>query len=546
MSVRHSEFKFHGGLHLPDHKRESATRPLQTAPLANELVIRQSQHIGEPNTPLVKVGDQVTAWQTIASSDAPVSSPVHTPVSGRVTAIEERLVVHPSGQSAPCIVIQPQPDDQFSLLDEVDPADAEALLAQIRSAGIAGLGGAVFPTAAKLSRARAANIDTLIINGAECEPWISCDDILMQTDPLRVLQGISLLQTLLQPVKTLIGIEDNKPQAIQALQQAMRELNLPHTEIVSVPTLYPSGGEKQLIKLLTGKEVEKGKLSFDIGILCQNVGTCAAIADAVYQRKPLVSRIVTVTGDAIASPGNWITPLGTPMDFLIDLAGGFKVEQPRLLMGGPMMGQPLPALNVPAVKATNTLLVMQPEAAEQTRECIRCSRCTDVCPAQLLPQQLYWYSKTHQFDQAKDYHLFDCIECGCCTAVCPSNLPLVGFYRFAKSELWEQQRNTFKSDRARKRHEFREARIALQKQQDEERRKQKREALAKKQAAEGKQNADKPQPAKDAVQAALERVKAKKQAQTVAPKNTDNLTAAQQQQIDEAEKRRQKIKDENP
>ncbi|MBT3205867.1 MAG: electron transport complex subunit RsxC [Gammaproteobacteria bacterium] len=546
-----SVYSFHGGLHLDDHKSESLTQPLQIASFADELILKVSQHIGEPNTPVVTIGDRVKRGQLLAESSALVSAPVHAPTSGTIKAIENRSIAHASGQKAECFIIVPDGKDEAIDVEirsaESTALDKAALLDQIRSAGIVGLGGAVFPTAAKLTTANQHGIKTLIINGAECEPYITCDDLLMQNYASIIFKGISYLQAILQPEKTIIGIEDNKPAAIKAMQQALTESSLSNITVTSIPTLYPSGGEKQLIKLLTGFEVHSSQLSFEIGILCQNVGTCAAISQAIDKSRPLTSRVVTVTGPGIKNPGNWFTPLGTPVSHLINLAGGYTIEKPKLIMGGPMMGLTLKSDQIPVVKATNTILVMDQQEQEIAQECIRCGRCTEVCPVQLLPQQLYWYSRTHQFNLTESYHLFDCIECGCCSAVCPSHIPLVQYYRFAKGEIWDQRRKTYKSDRSRKRHEFRDARVAKQKLLDEEKRKLKREALAKKKAAElaakekteaessNSQNAD-------AVQAALERVKARKKAQQVDPKNTTDLTTDQQDQIDEADARREKNK----
>lgn len=544
-------FKFHGGLHLEDHKKESLGSPIQSASLPQLLILRASQQIGEHNTPLVKQGERVRKGQMLAETRDFVSAPVHAPTSGSIIAIEDRPIAHASGQSDLCFILQPDGLDESVALKPAPLADLshDDLLHIIRKAGIVGLGGAVFPTAAKLETAEQHKIDTLVINGAECEPYITCDDILMQTDAPRIMQGIRILQTLLQPKQTLIGIEDNKPLAIKSMQQALDETGLTHTQVISIPTLYPSGSEKQLIKILTNREVPTGKLAFTIGCLTQNVGTCAAIADAVELGQPLISRIVTVTGPGVKNPGNWHVALGTPVAHLISLAGGYAVEKPKLIMGGPMMGLPLQSDQVPVVKASNTILVLNQDDQPQISECVRCGQCAEVCPAQLLPQQLYWYSRNQQFDVAEQYHLFDCIECGCCSAVCPSHLPLVQHYRHAKSEIWEQRRKTYRSDRARKRHEFREARILRQKQQDEERRREKREALEKKKLAEQQAreeaeqaaSSESPQsPTADAVQAALDRVMARKRQQQVEPKNTSNLTPAQQRQIDEAEARRNK------
>jgi electron transport complex protein RnfC len=546
MHHKPGSFHFHGGLHLEDHKAESLQQPLQTATLPNELILPLRQHIGEANQPLVKVGEAVKRGQRLAQTSEFVSAPIHAPTSGVISAIEPRLIAHPSGQPDICIVLQPDGKDTAlenplaEFANDLD--DPQALLKLIRAAGIVGLGGAVFPSAAKLAKAQEYTIDTLIINGAECEPYITCDDILMQSEPQRIVAGIALLQKIVRPKQTLIGIEDNKPKAIKAMQQAVAESSLENAQVISIPTLYPSGGEKQLTKILTGIEVHSQQLAFDVGIFCQNVGTCAAIADAVEHQQPLLSRIVTVTGPGIRNPGNWVTPLGTPIRHLIELAGGYKVERPKLIMGGPMMGLNLASADIPVVKATNTILLLDHDEQPEVSECIRCGRCNDACPVNLLPQQLYWYSRSRQFERTEEYHLFDCIECGCCSAVCPSHLPLVQFYRFAKSEIRDQKLKAYKSDRARRRHEFRQARLEKLKQQAEERRRQKREALAKKKIQPPSKKSPDKASAGDAVQAALERVKARKQAQQATPKNTDNLTDQQQHQIDEAEARRNQMK----
>ncbi len=553
MSGNPGSFKFHGGLHLDDHKKESLGGEIQTASLADEIIVRVSQHIGEHNEPLVEVGEHVKKGQLLAETRAPVSAPVHAPGSGVITAIEARPIAHASGQNDLCIVIKPDGKDEAinTTTESVESLSNEDMLARIRKAGIVGLGGAVFPTAAKLETAYQHHIQTLIINGAECEPYITCDDVLMQVDAAKIMRGVQILQTMLQPQQTLIGIEDNKPAAIKSMRAALDDLSLSNTQVVSIPTLYPSGGEKQLIKVLTGQEVPSGELAFKIGFLTQNVGTCAAIADAIDQDLPLISRMVTITGPGIKNPGNWRVALGTPIHHLISLAGGYTVENPKLIMGGPMMGLPLHSDQIPVVKATNTILVLNQQDQPEVTECVRCGQCAEVCPVNLLPQQLYWHSRSRQFELSEKYHLFDCIECGCCAAVCPSHIPLVQYYRFSKSEIWEQRKKTYQSDRARKRHEFREARIMKQKILDEQRRREKREALEKKKLAEqqAKQNTatteSSPSPTVDAVQAALERVKARKSQQPAQPRNTDNLTPAQQRQIDEADARRNKNKPDN-
>jgi electron transport complex protein RnfC len=533
---------FHGGIHLDARKTESLGQGLQQAGLPEQLILPLKQHIGEPNKALVNVGDRVLRGQLIAGSSSPISAPIHATSSGTVREIGPHLVPHASGQAADCIVIDVDGNDesiQFEPLDasQMSPTD---MIDHLRRSGIVGLGGAAFPTSPKLSRGSDLSIQTLIINGAECEPYITCDDCLMQTKAGEVIRGIGYLQRMLTPVTTLIGIENNKPEAIKAMKQALLAQPLANTQVVAIPTLYPSGGEKQLVQILTAKEIPKGRLAFDIGIFCQNVGTCAAITQALEQNQPLMSRIVTVSGDGVRQPGNWEVRLGTPIKHLIKLAGGYsqgESAQQHLVMGGPMMGFSLSSDEVPIVKASNNILVMQQQLIAQQPgvhdECIRCGKCAEVCPAQLLPQQLYWHSRAKDYDKTEQYNLFDCIECGCCSAVCPSQIPLVQYYRASKSDIRATQQATFKSDRARIRFEFREKRLLMKKQQEEDKRRLKREALLKKTAAK------KGDPAvPDPVQAALERVKAKKGELVIEPKNVTGLTADQQRQIDEADARR--------
>ena len=508
-------YQFHGGLRLEGHKDISTSGGLRQAGLPSQLVLPLKQHIGEYNKPLVDVGNRVLKGHVLAGNPSLICAAVHASTSGIVSAIENRPIPHPSGQSDLCIVIDVDGEDEAGEKQFIDPAslNPQQLIERVCRAGVVGLGGAAFPSSPKLSRGKSHGIDTLIINGVECEPYISCDDMLMRTSASETMRGVGYLQQILSPRMTLIGIEDNKPEAIAAMTAALAAQPLETTEIVSIPTIYPSGGEKQLIQILTGKQVPHGQLAFDIGLFCQNVGTCVAITRALENDEPLISRIVTVTGDNITQPGNWEVRLGTPIEHLIEQAGGYRHgDRGHLVMGGPMMGYELSGGKVPIVKASNCIMVMREETIPGELgyhdECIRCGKCTEVCPAQLLPQQLYWHARAGAHERAQEFHLFDCIECGCCNTVCPSHIPLVQYYRAAKSEIRAAQRAQFKSDRARARFEFREKRLALKKQQDEERKRLKREALQKKRAGEGAAAAAESDP----VQAALERVKARKQA----------------------------------
>jgi electron transport complex protein RnfC len=377
-----------------------------------------------------------------------------------------------------------------------------------------------------------AHPETLILNGAECEPWISCDDMLMRERADEIIQGAQIMSHALQCKQVMIGIEDNKPEACDALQAAATGTAI---QVVVVPTRYPAGGEKQLIKVLTGKEVPSQGLPVHIGIVCHNVATAAAIYHAITKGEPLIDRIVTITGAGIPTPVNVEALIGTPAAELVRQAGANPDQLESLTMGGPMMGFALPDHAVPIIKTTNCLLAEQHKMRKPAAmPCIRCGECADVCPASLLPQQLYWYARAHDFDKVQDYHLFDCIECGCCDYVCPSHIPLVQYYRFAKTAIWQQERDKQKADHARERHEFHLERIEREKREREERRKQKHAELKK------STDKDKDDPKKAAILAALARVKEKKTQRQVQPKNTDNLTDEQKKQIAEVEARRKK------
>jgi electron transport complex protein RnfC len=506
-------WSFHGGVHLDDHKAESTARPIQTLPLPGRLILPLQQHIGQSAEPLIRKGDTVNKGQVVARAADYVSAAVHAPTSGRVVEIGPRPIPHPSGLSDPCIVIEPDGLDTWDELPEpmTDYPDRSAadLRERIRWAGIVGLGGAAFPTAVKVNTSGQRAIDTLVINAAECEPYITCDDMLMRERAADVVDGIGILRHLIGARECLIGIEDNKPEAAAALRQALADRGDQRADVVVVPTLYPSGGEKQLIKLLTGEEVPSQGLPAAIGVLCQNVATAVAVADAVLRGRPLIERIVTVTGRGVQRPGNFRVALGTPADFLIAQAGGYSDAIHQLILGGPMMGFGLHTDQVPIAKTANCLLAASLEEAPPTepeRPCIRCGECATACPALLLPQQLYWYARARDLDKAQDYHLFDCIECGCCAYVCPSHIPLVHYYRFAKTEIWAQERDRERSDLARRRHEARAERLARIERERKARLRKKKEALEKK---AGGTAAD---PKKAAIEAAMQRVAAKKAA----------------------------------
>ena len=547
-------WRFHGGLHLPDEKALSTGRPVAEAPLPSFLTIPLQQHIGAPAIPLVRVGDWVLKGQRIAASQGAMSAPVHASSSGTVTAIEERPVPHPSGLGGLCIVIRTDGLDKWSRLPRslanYRDLDAATIRERIHWAGIVGLGGAAFPTSVKLDPGPNQPIRTLILNGAECEPYITCDDMLMRQGSGDIVQGASIVMYLLRARECLIGIEDNKPEAIAAMRLAVAESDIRDaTQVCAIPTRYPSGGEKQIIRILTGKEVPSGGTPARIGILCQNVASLAAVAEAVLAGKPPVSRYVTLSGRGLAEPRNFKTRVGTPIADLIRAASGLQGEVRRLVLGGPMMGFALSSEQAPVTKGTNCILALTDRESPPPRPaqpCIRCGKCAEVCPVNLLPQQLYWYARSRDPNKLQDYNLFDCIECGCCAQVCPSQIPLVQYYRHGKAELRAQEQDQRNAEHARARYEARKARLEHQEQARKAKLRRRQEALtAHPPTDRARAGSDAAATAEDPTQAAIEaakaRVAAKKAVRTeqgLGPRNTENPTSAQQRQIEAAERRR--------
>ena len=473
---------FPGGLKLDEHKDLVAGAPIALAPVPPELIIPLAQHVGASAEPVVQVGQYVRRGEVIGRAQGYVSLPIHASSSGTVTAIEDRPVAHPSRLPARCVVIAtdgsdtPAPPD-WDVLTDPEQAEPHVLRDIARAAGIAGQGGASFPTFVKLNPAQP--VDALVINGAECEPYIACDQALMREQADEIIAGARIMMRALDTAVCLIGIEDNKPEAIRAMTEAAA--HDARIQVVTVPTRYPQGGEKQLIQTLTGREVPSHGLPLDIGIVCQNPGTARALYRAAVFGEALTDRVISLTGHAMAAPRNVRARIGTPMRFLVEHFGGFSEAPGRLLMGGPMMGIELPDLDIPVVKASNCLLAL-PSAElppqEDAMPCIRCGACVDACPAKLLPQQLYWHAKAREFDKAQAYNLFDCIECGCCAAVCPSHIPLVQYYRFAKTEIWAEERERQAADAARIRHEERQQRLEREAAEKEAARKARKQKAA--------------------------------------------------------------------
>ncbi|GIX29725.1 MAG: hypothetical protein KatS3mg124_0197 [Porticoccaceae bacterium] len=451
-----------GGVHPPEEKARSLGDPIGRLPLPERLVLPLAQHLGAPARPTVAKGERVLGGQRIAEAQGAISAHLHAPTSGRVVGVEERPIPHPSGLPAPCLVLEVDGRDEWRDPEPLaDPwgASPERLLSQVRAAGIVGLGGAGFPTAVKLAPRRP--IHTLILNGTECEPYITCDDALMRERAAQVIAGGRLMARILGGPKILVGIEDNKPAAFEAMAQAAAPYGI---EVVEFPTKYPSGGERQLIQILTGLEVPSGGLPADLGIVVQNVGTAHAVYRAVVEGLPLTHRIVTVTGGACRINRNYELPVGMAVAEVLAHNQFAPEACTRLVMGGPMMGFALPDPTVPVVKTTNCLLALSaaeaPAQPPPERPCIRCGLCAEACPASLLPQQLFWYGLAKDWDRLRAHNLFDCIECGACAYVCPSQLPLVQVYRAAKGEIRELERERRKAERARRRFEAHKARLA--------------------------------------------------------------------------------------
>lgn len=530
-------FKFNGGVHPPEHKQESTNTPISTLGIPAKLVLPLRQHVGTIPKVLVEVGQHVLKGQLLAEAEGGISAAIHAPTSGVVEAIEEAVIPHPSGLPDMCITIATDGKDEWGVRTPVDwrQTDKLALVASLRQSGIVGLGGAAFPSHIKLRPDGRSEVHTLIINAAECEPYITCDDMLMRERAEEVVRGIEIAQHLLGAEQCLLGVEDNKPQAAAAMRQACDKSGL-KIKVVVVPTLYPSGDARRLIHLLTGIEVPSDKRSTQVGIQCFNVATVLAIYRYFEFGEPALSRIVTVTGN-VAYPGNHEVLFGTPVNELLAAAGGTLPGTNDYIMGGPMMGFSLPSATVPVTKASNCIIAGAPNlfpAPPPAMPCIRCARCADACPVNLQPQELYWFSKSSNLEKAREYSLFDCIECGCCTYVCPSNIPLVQYYRYAKSEIIAQDKAKEAADIARERNEFRLMRIEREKQERAQKHAQKAAGAKTEGATPEASAADAAK--KAAIAAAIERAKAQKAA--VSPQNVDDIKPEVQAEIAQIDARR--------
>jgi len=475
-------YRFHGGVFPRYNKELSLSHPLVTDFIPETLVLPLQQHVGVITEPLVKPGDRVLKNQLLANTEKGLAAPIHAPTSGKVIAIEERALPHASGLSGLSIILESDQKDQTienSLEVEGSiPETPDKLKALIHKAGIVGMGGAGFPTFAKIP-SQPGQIKYLLINGAECEPFITCDDMLMQIRAEEIIQGALIVAQSLGIEHILCGIEDNKGKAIKAMQKAAKDTKI---QIKVVVTAYPMGGQTQLTQELIGIELPAHTHAIDVGVLMMNVATFAAIYQAVIHGNPLTSRYVTVSGLGLNRPFNIDARLGSSFKELALLAEPKTPLTYPLIKGGPMMGIEMQSNDVPVIKTTNCILAIPPEPMEEPMPCIRCGECMDACPINLLPQQLYWHSRSHEFDKVEELKVFDCIECGCCSFVCPSHIPLVQYYRFAKSEIKHIKQEEATAELAKKRHEFRQERLEREKKEREERIRAKKEAVKQKAA----------------------------------------------------------------
>ncbi|CAM3915229.1 electron transport complex subunit RsxC [Vreelandella rituensis] len=461
-------FDFAGGIHPPERKTLSTSAPLSAASLPARVVLPLKQHSGNAALACVEPGQYVRTGECIARRDGMISADLHASISGHVAELTDTQ-----------ITIVGDGCDEWLLMPVLDwrTTDSRSLLERLDESGVVGLGGAGFPTQIKARVRERHALDTLIVNAAECEPYITADDMTLRSFALEVLEGAQLMAHLAGAERILIGIEDNKPEAVAVLNQALNHSTPLPVELKVIATRYPSGGERQLIKKLLDREVPSGGLPADVGVLCHNPGTLLAALQAVRDGTPLVSRILTLTGEALARPANVTARLGTSIGALLQTAGLEEKRLFRLIQGGPMMGTTLESLELPVTKATNCLIAatqeeLPPSPPEQP--CIRCGACEEVCPAALLPQQLHWYARAEQDERLSRYHLFDCIECGACSYVCPSHIPLVEDYRNAKQRIRYQQLETAKAEHARHRFEFRQARLAREEAEKQARREARR------------------------------------------------------------------------
>jgi Na+-translocating ferredoxin:NAD+ oxidoreductase subunit C len=557
-------FKFNGGVHPPENKTQSTQLPIGQLPLPATLVLPLRQHVGNIPKVKVNVGEKVLKGQLLAEAEGTVSAAIHAPTSGILTAIEDAIIPHPSGLPDRCITIAPDGKDEWIKRTPQDwrNADRKNLISSLRLSGIVGLGGATFPTHIKLRADGKSGIHTLVINAAECEPYITCDDMLMRERADEIVKGIAIAQYLLGAEKVMIGIEDNKPEAAKAMQGATENTGM---QVIVVPTLYPSGDARRLVHLLLGTEIPHDKRSTEVGLQVFNVATVLALYRYFEFGEPAISRIVSMTGN-VQTPQNYEVLFGTPLMHLVAAAGGAKKDTTHFIMGGPMMGFDLPTEHVPITKAANCIIAASPQLfapPPPAMPCIRCARCADACPVNLQPQELYWFAKSDNFEKATDYKLFDCIECGACSYVCPSNIPLVQYYRYAKSEIIATDKAKEAANLARERNDARIARIEREKLERAQKHAERAQAAKQQlnndlpqekidnlEASQDKASSDAPlktdanDAKKAAIAAAIERAKAAKAAAAAsgdAPKNIAPANDTIKQEIADIDARRQTV-----
>jgi electron transport complex protein RnfC len=455
-------FGLRGGVHPEGRKDMSVQGGIRSLPLPQLLYIPLQQHIGAPAVPLVSIGDTVLKGQLIASAQGAVSSSIHAPTSGTVVALGDHAAPHPSGLPVPTITLESDGLEQWASLEAVDDPfglTPEDIADRVAAAGIVGLGGATFPAALKLNLSRNSGVQTLIMNGGECEPYLTCDDRIMRERAPQIVEGIRLIARAVAAQEILVGIEDNKPEAIAAMQAAAQESGV---KVVVMPSMYPMGSEKQIIQVLTGQEVPAGGRPADIGVLVHNVATAYAVQQAVRLGKPLVSRVVTISGGAIRSACNVEVLIGTPVQELIEFAGGYAQAAARLVLGGPMMGQQFTQTTIPVVKGTSGVLALSASEIGQAEAspCIRCSTCVRACPIGLLPLEMAAHIRATDLTGAVALGLKDCISCGSCSYVCPAHIPLVHYFNYAKGDLAAQERAKLKQEATKKLAEGRSERMA--------------------------------------------------------------------------------------
>jgi electron transport complex protein RnfC len=433
---------FKGGIHPPDNKQWSEHKPIEDCPLPEELIVPLSQHIGAPAVACVEVGQHVAKGQEVGSAKGFVSVPVHAPTSGEVIAIENRP--HPGGTSLPAVVIRADGEDSWSDdLQFTDPGSLtpDEVIEKVRSAGVVGMGGAAFPAHVKMSPPPEKPIRTLLFNGVECEPYLTADHRMMLEETERVLQGVAILQYVYGAERVVIGVEANKPDAIALLQKECADAPV---EILPLEVKYPQGAEKQLIFAATGREVPSGGLPMDVGVAVHNISSAAAVTDAVMLGRPLIERVCTVSGPAIKEPKNLRIRIGMPLSHLVEVCGGLIEEPGKIILGGPMMGFTQAGLEAPTTRGTSGLLLLRDEDVAKSPEgpCIRCARCVDACPMNLMPTTIAAYSRRDLVAEAEEYCAMDCIECGSCSYVCPACIPLVQSIRYGKAAVLAKKRNS--------------------------------------------------------------------------------------------------------